>query len=56
MKSKGEEECYTRLNAEFQKIARREKKAFLVNKGSLCGAQSEDRKDEMQREGPISPN
>jgi len=28
-KSKGEKERYTRLNAEFQKIARREKKAFL---------------------------
>ena len=29
MKSKGEKERYTNLNAEFQKIARREKKAFL---------------------------
>ena len=28
-KSKGEEERYTHLNAEFQRIARREKKAFL---------------------------
>ena len=28
-KGKGEEERYTCLNAEFQKIARREKKAFL---------------------------
>ena len=28
-KSKGEKESYTHLNAEFQKIARREKKAFL---------------------------
>ena len=31
-KSKGEKEIYTHLKAEFQKIARREKKAFLVNK------------------------
>ena len=28
-KSKGEKECYTHLNAEFQRIARRDKKAFL---------------------------
>ena len=29
MKSKGEKERYKHLNAEFQRIARREKKAFL---------------------------
>ena len=29
MKSKGEKERYTHLNAEFQRIARRHKKAFL---------------------------
>ena len=29
MKGKGEKERYTRLNAEFQRIARRDKKAFL---------------------------
>ena len=28
-KSKGEKETYTHLNAEFQRIARRDKKAFL---------------------------
>ena len=28
-KSKGEKEIYTHLNAEFQRIARRDKKAFL---------------------------
>ena len=28
-KSKGEKERYSRLNAEFQRIARRDKKAFL---------------------------
>ena len=33
MKSKGEEERYKHLNAEFQRIARRDKKAFLSN---LC--------------------
>ena len=29
VKSKGEKEAYTHLNAEFQRIARREKKALL---------------------------
>ena len=29
MKSKGEKERYTHLNAEFQTIARKDKKAFL---------------------------
>ena len=29
VKSRGEKERYTHLNAEFQRIARREKKAFL---------------------------
>ena len=33
MKGKGEKERYTPLNAEFQRIARREKKAFL---GGQC--------------------
>ena len=31
-KSKGEKERYTHLNAEFQRIARRDKKAFLCAK------------------------
>ena len=31
VKSKGEKERYTHLNAEFQRIARRGKKAFLSN-------------------------
>ena len=33
MKSKGEKQRYTHLNAEFQRIARRDKKAFLSD---LC--------------------
>ena len=33
VKSKGEKERYTHLNAEFQRIARRDKKAFLSNQG-----------------------
>ena len=31
VKSKGEKERYKHLNAEFQRIARRDKKAFLMN-------------------------
>ena len=31
VKSKGEKERYTHLNAEFQRIARRHKKAFLID-------------------------
>ena len=31
VKSNGEKERYKHLNAEFQRIARRDKKAFLVN-------------------------
>ena len=32
-KSKGEKERYKHLNAEFQRIARRDKKAFFSNQG-----------------------
>ena len=31
VKSKGEKKRYKHLNAEFQRIARRDKKAFLIN-------------------------
>ena len=33
MKGKGEKERYTDLNADFQKISRRDKKAFLSDQG-----------------------
>ena len=33
MKGRGEKERYTHLNAEFQRIARRDKKAFLSDPG-----------------------
>ena len=33
VKSKGEKERYKHLNAEFQRIVRRDKKAFLSNQG-----------------------
>ena len=36
-KNKGEKERYTRLNAEFQKIARRGKKAFLSDQCKEIG-------------------
>ena len=34
VKGKGEKERYTHLNAEFQRIARRGKKAFLHDQGT----------------------
>ena len=36
---KGEEERYTNLNAEFQRIARRDKKAFLSDRCKETGKQ-----------------
>ena len=38
-KSKGEKERYTHLNAEFQRIARRDKKAYLSNQCKEIGKQ-----------------
>ena len=37
VKSKGEKERYKHLNAEFQRIARRDKKAFLSNQCKEIG-------------------
>ena len=37
MKSKGEKERYIHLNAEFQRIARRDKKAFLGGECLISG-------------------
>ena len=39
MKSKGEKERYLHLNAEFQRIARRDKKAFLSDQWKETGKQ-----------------
>ena len=47
MKSKGEKERYKHLNAEFQRIARRDKKAFLSNQ---CKEIEENNKMEMTRD------
>ena len=44
-KSKGEKEVYTQLNAEFQKIARRDKKAFLCDQ---CKETEENRMGKMK--------
>ena len=49
-KSKGEKERYTHLNAEFQRIARRDKKTFLsdqckeTEENNRMGKTREDRK------------
>ena len=39
VKGKGEKERYTHLNAAFQRIARRDKKAFLSNQCKETGKQ-----------------
>ena len=39
VKGKGQKERYTHLNAEFQRIARRDKKAFLSDQGKETGKQ-----------------
>ena len=56
VKSKGEKERYTRLNAEFQRIARRDKKAFLSDEGKeieennrMARLEISSRKLEIQR-------
>ena len=44
-KSKGEEERYKHLNAEFQRIARRDKKAFLSDQCKKNRGKQQKRKD-----------
>ena len=46
-KGKGEKERYTHLNAEFQRIARRDKKAFL---GDKCKEIEENNRMEKTRD------
>ena len=41
VKSKGEKERYTHFNAEFQRIARRNKKAFLSDQCKEIGEKTE---------------
>ena len=45
MKSKGEKERYRHLNAQFQRIARRDKKAFLGNKCKEIDEKQQNGKD-----------
>ena len=55
-KGKGEKERYTYLNAEFQKIARRDKKAFFsdqckgIEENNRMGKTRDSRKLEIPRE------
>ena len=49
-KSKGEKERYTHLNAEFQRIARRNKKAFLRDQCKEIEGNNRTRKLEIPRE------
>ena len=52
-KSKGEKERYKYLNAEFQRLARRDKKAFLSNQYKIKNGkrlESSSRKSEIPRE------
>ena len=44
-KSKGEKERYKHLNAEFQRIARRDKKAFLSDQCKEIGGKQQNGKD-----------
>ena len=46
LKSKREKESYTHLNAEFQRIARRDKKAFLSDRSKEV--------EETNRIGPLA--
>ena len=49
VKSKGEKERYTHLNAEFQRIARRDKKAFLSDQCKKI----EEKKNRMRKTGDL---
>ena len=49
MKSKGEKERYSHLNAEFQRIVRRDKKAFLSDQFSSVAQLSLERNTEVFR-------
>ena len=46
VKSKGEKERYTHLNAEFQRIARRNKKAFLSDQYREIEGKKQNGKDQ----------
>ena len=53
VKGKGEKERYIHLNAEFQRLARRDKEAFLSNQYKIKNGkrlESSSRKSEIPRE------
>ena len=50
MKGKGKRERYTQSNAEFQRIARRDKKAFLTEQYKEIKLELSSRKLEIPRE------
>ena len=58
MKDKGEKERYTHLNAEFQIIARRDKKAFLSDqcKETEEDLQAAEKTGEVKGKGKIYPS
>ena len=47
VKGKGEKEIYTQLNAEFQRIARRDKQAFLSDQCKEIGENNRMGKQEI---------
>ena len=59
VKSKGEKERYTHLNAEFQRIGRRDKKAFLcdqckeIQEGNRVGKTRDLSKKTRDTKGPF---
>ena len=50
VKSKGEKERYKYLNAEFQRIARRHKKAFLSDQCTEIGKKKKERKRNAKKQ------
>ena len=62
VKGKGEKERYTHLNAEFQRIARRDKKAFLrdqckeIKENNRMGKSRDLFKKIRDTKGPFHPN
>ena len=55
-KSKGEKERYSHLNAEFQRIARRDKKAFLRNQCKELRMQGMQGNNRMEKTGCLQEN
>ena len=59
MKGKGEREIYTQLNEEFQRIARRDKKAFLSEQsreieGKNIGEHKRSPQEDWKHQGNVS--